>query len=162
MEPKLLEDAPHYAQYLSLNRFFRSSRIESLTPLPFGSDTWRSSSLPTMKMFESRVANWWFDASRTATMSKLPGCFSTLTIVPTRPVLRPFVIMHVMPTSNLIESTILPDSKSTLTTVDLDGRRRVADRAAVVRREDRDLLGRDVDGLDPAQLVRLLRVRDPM
>merc|ERR1719409_2298465 len=64
MEPKLLKRPQHhYAQYLSLNRFFRSSRIESLTPSPFGSDTCKSSSLPTMKMFESRVANWWFDAA---------------------------------------------------------------------------------------------------
>ena len=46
--------------------------------------------------------------------------------------------------------------------VDLDRRRRVADGAAVVRREDGDLLRRDVHGLHATQLVRLLRVRDPM
>merc|ERR1712094_107460 len=39
--------------------------------------------------------------------------------------------------------------------MNLDRRRRVTDGPAVVRREHGDLLRRDVDGLDPAQLVRL-------
>ena len=61
-------------------------------------------------VLEPRRGNWWF-YSRTTTMPKLPGCFSTLTIVPTLPVMRPFVIMHVMPTSNLMESTIFDSSR---------------------------------------------------
>lgn len=67
------------------------------------------------KTLPRRVANWWFDASLMVTMSKEPGCFSTETMVPTRPVLRPLVIVQVLPTSNFWKLTILPVARSSFT-----------------------------------------------
>ena len=66
---------------------------------------------------ESRAANWWFDASRTAA-SGASRCSRSC------PPRQAFVIMHVMPTSNLMESTICP-TQVDLGIVDLDRRRRV-------------------------------------
>merc|ERR1740123_1716191 len=59
------------------------------------------------------VAKTWPLASLTWTMSKEPGCLSRDMMVPTLPVLRPPVIMHRLPESNLMVSWILPVAMST-------------------------------------------------
>lgn len=68
-----------------------------------------------MNTLVRRVANVWPLASLMWTISKEPGCFSRLITVPTRPKLRPPVIMHKLPDSNLMVSVILPVAMSSWT-----------------------------------------------
>ncbi|CAN1842907.1 hypothetical protein LINPERHAP1_LOCUS36982 [Linum perenne] len=47
-------------------------------------------------------------------VSKLPLCFSLFFRIPTRPLFLPPVTITTLPTSNLMKSTILVDSRSSL------------------------------------------------
>ena len=66
-----------------------------------------------MKTFSLRVEKELPEASFTVTMSKAPGWVSTCKMVPTRPVLRPLVIIASLPISNFKMSNTLPVAIST-------------------------------------------------
>ncbi len=101
----------------------RSSAIVSLVPFPFGSETQGFGPSPIIKMLvilskislllrchanvTYRVAKVRSRASFTCTMSKSPMCFSRCTMTPTRPMLRPPVIITRLPVSNLMIPVIL-------------------------------------------------------